>query len=68
MRLQDQVAIITGAASGIGKDIATTFCREGAKVCIADLKLEDAQKVVQTGVLPWRSLWMLPTNDRSTKV
>ncbi len=47
MRLQDQVAIITGAASGIGKDIATTFCREGAKVCIADLKLEDAQKVVQ---------------------
>ncbi|MGH6636640.1 MAG: 3-hydroxybutyrate dehydrogenase [Gammaproteobacteria bacterium] len=46
MRLQDKIAIITGAASGIGKHMAQTFCREGAKVCIADLKVEDAQKVV----------------------
>jgi len=46
MRLQDKIAIITGAASGIGKHMAQTFCREGAKVCIADLKVEDAQEVV----------------------
>ncbi len=46
MRLQDKAAIVTGAASGIGKDIAKRFCREGAKVCIADLKLQNAQKVV----------------------
>lgn len=46
MRLQDKIAIITGAASGIGKHMAQTFSREGAKVCIADLKVEDAQKVV----------------------
>ncbi|WP_431302975.1 3-hydroxybutyrate dehydrogenase [Sediminicoccus sp. BL-A-41-H5] len=37
MRMQDKVAIVTGAASGIGKEIAATFAREGAKVVIADL-------------------------------
>jgi 3-hydroxybutyrate dehydrogenase len=37
MRLQDQVAIVTGAASGIGKEIARKFAVEGAKVVIADL-------------------------------
>lgn len=36
-RFQDQVAIVTGAASGIGKEIANAFAREGAKVAIPDL-------------------------------
>ena len=37
MRLKDQVAVITGAGSGIGLQIARTFVREGARVAVADL-------------------------------
>ena len=45
MRLLNKVAVITGAASGIGKEIARTYQREGAKVVIADLNQEDADAV-----------------------
>jgi len=43
MKLQDKVCIVTGAASGIGKEIASRFAREGGKVVIADLNKAAAQ-------------------------
>jgi 3-hydroxybutyrate dehydrogenase len=42
MQLKNKVAVITGAASGIGKEIAFEYAREGARVVIADLALEAA--------------------------
>jgi 3-hydroxybutyrate dehydrogenase len=42
MKLEGKSAIVTGAASGIGKEIAFTYAREGAKVAIADLNLDAA--------------------------
>jgi NAD(P)-dependent dehydrogenase (short-subunit alcohol dehydrogenase family) len=48
MRLQDNIAIITGAAQGIGKAFALGFAREGAKVVIADiLDGEDAVRQIE---------------------
>lgn len=47
MKLQDKVAVVTGAASGMGKAIAKLYAAEGAKVVVADLNLEGAEVVVK---------------------
>src|SRR4051794_1981651 len=44
-RLDGKIAIVTGSASGIGKQIALRFAREGAKVAVADLDPGRAQEV-----------------------
>src|SRR5260370_25368037 len=41
--LENRSAFVTGAASGIGLQIAEDFAREGARVCIADLNEPAAQ-------------------------
>ena len=45
MRLEDKVALITGAASGMGASMARIFAREGAKVVIADMLAEEGEKL-----------------------
>lgn len=45
MQLTGKVAVVTGAASGIGKEIALTYARAGANIVILDLKVEAAQAV-----------------------
>ena len=45
MKLKDQVAIVTGAASGFGAEIARNYAVEGAKVIVADINGAGAQEV-----------------------
>ncbi|GER04673.1 hypothetical protein JCM17846_23550 [Iodidimonas nitroreducens] len=67
-RFKDQIAIITGSASGIGKEIALAFVKEGATVVIADLKMDAAQKTADEIMLRaaglWPSKWMSPKKIR----
>jgi 3-oxoacyl-[acyl-carrier protein] reductase len=46
-RLQGRVAIVTGAASGFGAEIARMYAREGAKVIVADINEAGAQGVAK---------------------
>lgn len=43
MRFQNKVALVTGAARGIGKEIALSFAKEGADLAICDINIEEAQ-------------------------
>lgn len=47
MRLKNKVAIITGAASGMGRGHAVRFAKEGAKVVVADMNFTGVQEVVK---------------------
>ena len=47
MRLESKVAIITGAASGMGAEEARLFAREGAKVVVADVTDDDGEAVAR---------------------
>lgn len=47
MKLENKVAIITGGGQGIGRIYAQRFAQEGAKVVIADIVLDNAQRVAK---------------------
>src|SRR5262249_47370599 len=43
-RLDRKVAVITGAAGGMGREAALVFCAEGARVCVADVDRESGER------------------------
>ena len=47
MRLDNKAAIVTGAASGFGAEIARVFAREGAKIAVLDINSEGAAEVAR---------------------
>ncbi|TRZ94837.1 3-oxoacyl-[acyl-carrier-protein] reductase [bacterium] len=47
MRLEDKVALITGGARGIGREIAFLFAQEGADIIVADVNIEEAEKTAK---------------------
>ena len=64
MRLKDKVAIITGAAKGIGFATAKRFAQEGAKVMIADVNPEAVKAAVD--LMPGAEGYVVNVIDRAS--
>ena len=44
MKLKDRVAIVTGGGKGIGQEICLGLAKEGAKIVIAEIDIENSEK------------------------
>ena len=60
-KLEGKVAIITGAAAGLGEGIAETYVKYGAKICMVDLD-PNAACIRTPRSSPWWPTW--PTSSR----
>ncbi|HMM41424.1 MAG TPA: SDR family NAD(P)-dependent oxidoreductase, partial [Thermomicrobiales bacterium] len=63
-KLQDKVAVVTGAASGIGRAIALRYATEGARVVIADVNVAGGEETARrrsssatSAIMTRRRLW-----------
>lgn len=62
MRFQDKVAVVTGAAMGIGRAAAIAFAREGANVAIVDRNQAQAEAAMQEAQALGREVLVVPTD------
>ena len=62
MRMKDKVAIVTGAARGIGRAIAVRFGQEGARVAIVDLRDEEGRETLRLIEAAGGQAAVIPTN------
>ena len=67
MKLEGKVAVVTGAASGMGKAIAELFAQEGAKVIVSDINEEGANKVASGIVANGGTAKAIKTNVADAK-
>ena len=67
-RLQDKVAIITGAGSGMGEATAKVFAAEGVKVLATDINLKGVKEYLKKSILRRENalhcFWMLQINQQ----
>ncbi len=62
MRLQGKISIITGAGTGLGKEMALVFAREGSSVVVAEIQKETGERVAQQIKGEGREARFIPTD------
>lgn len=62
MRLENKIAMVTGAGSGLGREIALTFAREGAKLAINDIRKDALAAVAEEVCAAGSEALILPTD------